>query len=376
MTLALLHILQPEPLPLSHPVHEHELREIEGIALTYNLWQLFYSQLRKHFSEDETVYRFLKDKEGLYRKNIVSSMQQEHIENTMLSLFIDRGIPACLIKGNEIARKVYLDPNTRVSGDIDILIREQDIFDADLILTTRGYRREDSLPLAFWLKRLHHAQYFHEEQNSCIEIHWNFTYPSFFKLGSDDIWKEITRDDCGHYNLSPRMMVISSFIHHYRHVFMDLRTLVDVLWTLYRYDREIDWIEFVERCRQIGMVKTADITLRQLSHFWPEEYDTLESVKILMELMPAKGYLMSRYLFRKLQIDCAGMKTTGTMKDVLLTRFALDSWMTIGQSFLKAVIPSPQVINALYNEQRVWFLPPNYVRFLFWRLREWIGRSR
>jgi len=170
--------------------------------------------------------------------------------------------------------------------------------------------------------------------------------------------------------------VISSLIHHYRHVFMDLRTLVDVLWTLKRYDREIDWMEFMEKCRKTGLVKTTHITLRQLSHFWPEASGTMKSVRFLMESLPAKGYLMARYISGKLQKDCRGTDRTGTVKDVLFARFALDSWITIGQSFLKAVLPSPQVIKALYNEERVRFLPVNYLRFLIWRLREWIGRLR
>jgi hypothetical protein len=60
-------------------------------------------------------------------------------------------------------------------------------------------------------------------------------------------------------------------------------------------------------------------------------------------------------------------------KDKLIARFALDRWSTIIFSFFKTLFPFPVAIKELYRDKRNWSLPFNYVRFIKWRVKEWMG---
>jgi hypothetical protein len=75
---------------------------------------------------------------GLYLKSIVLSVKQEAIEEKIKSLLRSKGVPAVAIKGNEIAKEIYNDPNCRTSSDVDILIKRSHTFKVHDILLNAG----------------------------------------------------------------------------------------------------------------------------------------------------------------------------------------------------------------------------------------------
>ena len=367
-----LRLLAPEQADTITDISAGEITELEPIAKRFNLLMLLYTQLQRHTRCGEgPAADFLSRYRSVYLMNAARSARQEVLGEKALSLLREQGIPTCLIKGDKLAREIYGDPNSRTSSDIDILVRAGDITEADRLLTASGYTRCETIPLRFWLTRLHHALYRGPGNDNYLEVHWNFSVPAFFRLRSDEIWNEITRDESGRLVLSPEMTVIHMLIHHYMHVFRDLKILVDVFWTLSRYDKEIDWEKMAGLLCEIGLMKTTLITLSQMSALWPLQSSALNSCRMLKEAIGRRGIRASRMLITFFEMD-VGRNPAGTgYQEQVVKRFALDRWTTICLSFIRVLIPLPEAIKAFYGDDRNWMLPLNYMRFIFWRMKEW-----
>ena len=127
MKSPLTDILSPTPAP-TISLNSAEISTCVNLAQQHGLEMLLYSRLKKHYSgSNNYIDDYLNHNENRFLKNVNISMGQEAIEKEVVALLGKRGIPACIIKGNEIARTLYGDPNCRSSSDIDILIKRADI---------------------------------------------------------------------------------------------------------------------------------------------------------------------------------------------------------------------------------------------------------
>jgi len=366
--------VQPIPIQRPLPINEKELSAIESLAQRHNLLMLLYVQLKKYYNQNSKnidLHNYLEERKIAFLTNAAHSMRQKEIEKKILSLLKKEQIPAIVIKGNEIAMEIYNDPDCRTSVDIDILIKMSHARRADTILTKAGYSRIDENPIGFWFSRLHHAQYVHPQKDDIIEVHWAFGIPNFFRLTSEKIWDEVICTDSGQYKLSPDMMLVQLLIHHQRHAFRELKILIDILWTMWRYESEIDWSAFSEKLGDIGLVKTTQITLKQIRSLWTESSEEMQCLQKLDNEMnkmrcKAPGFLHSYF---KMDIETGNL--FNTTKDLIFFRLVLDRRSAILFSFLKTILPFPHAIKELYEDKRNWRLPLNYLRFIRWRLGEW-----
>ena len=60
-------------------------------------------------------------------------------------------------------------------------------------------------------------------------------------------------------------------------------------------------------------------------------------------------------------------------KDKLIERLALDRLSTTVLSYFRTLFPVPEAIKELYKDRRNWYLPFNYLKFIKWRVKEWMG---
>ena len=363
----LLDIARPVPDFSGLSFNPEDLDTLSVCALKHRLFMLLYSRLeKKHANKSDTLLAgFLKANETLHLTGAARSAVQEAAETGVKTLLRGHGIACLVIKGNAIARQIYEAGYFRASSDIDILIREEDIFRADDVLCRSGYLVEGQGALAFRARRLHHAVYSHPAGHT-LECHWNFGIPGFFDLSSAEIWQEVIFEDGVPARLSPEMTIILLLMHHYMHFFRDLRILVDILHALYGYGESIDQEAIGRRLRKIGLVRTALITFDQLADLWGEA--------AIGELNPLKQSLkmrsVPRYLLAYFRIDMEKEGLTHGRMDRFFARLALDRLSVIAGSFTKIFLPGPKVIMAYYGDNRPWILPYNYCRFILWRMRD------
>jgi len=368
------------PLPFTDPVKitKNDLIEIREQGMRHNLFQLIYSRLQKYqmfIFPNDLVNNFLKESKGLYLKGVTLSAKQEAVEKEVASLLRAKGIQSIIIRGNSLANELYNDLNCRTSTDIDILIRKSDVLSADSILKENRYDRNDRIPLTFWLHRLHHAIYHYPGTSDIIELHWNFGIPSFFKLSSEDIWDEVTVTDSGQLRLTPEMLIIMLLIHHHMHSFRELKILTDIVWSLHKYKNIIDWHVFALKIRQIGLIKTTRITMKQVEMVWKEAVEKISSIRDLQNEMQEMRYREPKALMAFFKLDFDSQYSFQNYKDKLIARFALDNLSTIIFSFMKTLLPFPQAVKDFYEDKRNWALPFNYLRFIRWRVKEWTNKG-
>ena len=370
-------------LKLVHPVPpnehitltENDLLYIKKKATQWNLLPLIYVQLMKcrpYLSPDQAISPFLDDLKMAYLKNLQHSVRQETLSGEIVAYLRERGIPSVVIRGAEIARELYDDPYCRHSTDIDILVREADVLTADALLQKNGYMRTDHLNLKFLFYRLHHVVYAHPDTQDIIEMHWNFCVPSFFSIASEDIWKEVIQDKDARPALTPEMLIIMLLLHHHMHFFREFRILTDIVWGFAQYEKRIDWKMLVNKLEKIGLIKTAHIALLQMKYLWNDALHEMKAVQILsqeMNKVKKVSFTMASYF----ALDLDQEYRFGSMKDKLISRFALDHISKISHSFIKLLLPLPKVINELYEDHRKWMLPFNYLKFIKWRVKDWIG---
>ncbi|MBN1471212.1 MAG: nucleotidyltransferase family protein [Syntrophaceae bacterium] len=359
------------PFPVSHlSISSAEFPRCLDLARLHGVEMLFYNRLKKHHGgSNPFIDAYLKKNENAFLFSVARSMRQEVIEKDVVTALVTQRVPACIIKGNQIARTIYEDPNCRGSADIDVLIRTTDLKDADRIITAMGFTSENILPLPFCIGRLHHIAYSNIKNNILLELHWDFGYPSYFNLTPDEIWKGVIGSEAKDYSLTPETMVIMLLTHHFRHGFREIKILVDILWTLYRYDSIIHWGNFTQQLIKYGLVKTTAIILTQLDDLWHLNEGPLQSFKILREQITSLPVHPSKFLLRyfKIDIDHSSHKST----DMQVAKLALDRTSNIFYAFVKIFFPRPRDIKSFYPGSKAWMLPFNYLRFFCWRVTKW-----
>ena len=338
------------------------------LARRHGVEMLFYFLLKKHYEgSNARIDEYLEQQKNAYLMAVARSMRQEAAEKDVIAKLAEADIPACIIKGNEIARTIYGDPNCRSSSDIDLLIQTGSLAEADRILSSMGFNRQDSLPLKFVTGRLHHLVYSKEGKDILLELHWDFGYPLYFNMTPDEIWKGVAGDGRQGYSLTPENMVLMLLMHHFRHGFREFKILVDILWSFYKYDKVIDWRAFAGTLRKFGMVKTTLIVLQQLDDLWDLADGRLESFTILRQQLATFPERPAKFLFRYFRMNLE-RKETGAL-DMQMSKLVLDKKANVLYSFTKIFFPKPQEIESLYPATGKWMLPVNYLRFIWWRVR-------
>jgi len=367
----LLEILSPLPVS-AISLSSADFDRCVELARWHGVEMLFYARLKKNYAGAAPfIDEYLKKTENAYLMAVARSMRQEAVEKSIVAKMGKEGIPACIIKGNEIARIIYEDLNCRSSADIDLLIRTDDLAAADKLLGQMGFLRQDSLPLNFVTKRLHHLVYSNDEKRIPIELHWDFGFPLYFNMTPDDIWQGIKGNDREGYFLTPENTVIMLLMHHFRHGFREFKILVDILWSFYRYDKVIDWRAFAGMLRKFGMIKATVIVLQQLDDLWNLGKGKLQSFDILRQHMDALHVRPAKFLLRYFRMNLEA-KETGTL-DMQMSKLVLDKKTNVLYSFVKIFFPKPREMEALYPGTGKWMLPVNYLRFIWWRVKR--GRS-
>ncbi len=81
---------------------------------------------------------------------------------------------------------------------------------------------------------------------------------------------------------------------------------------------------------------------------------------------------MPQFLHTYFKMDIGYTDIYSLYKDKFFDRLVLDRLSTIIGSHCKTLFPPPDSIKALYDDERIWMLPVNYVRFMKWRVGDWV----
>lgn len=166
-------------------------------------------------------------------------------------LFSDANIPLIPLKGIALIQNIYTDWGFRYLGDIDILVKAEDVLKSAEILSALGYTHrkvyfDRQFPYSIYLNSLVFCQ--SSKINYSLHLHWhllNTTLPFFmYQLNMDDIWADarIERTKDGDLvMMAAHQLLVYLSLHAFHHSFESPVLLQDIKKAVEFYKAELDW---------------------------------------------------------------------------------------------------------------------------------------
>ncbi len=289
-----------------------------------------------------------------------AALELEEAEERALELLGRRGVASVLLKGSALGRTLYGEAHLKASADVDLLVRAADVRQADEALRGAGYRRGDGRPLAFWMRRLHHAAYTRRGGRHPVELHWGLSIPGYFDLDETTLWEGVALEGL-QGRLTGELRLVLLFMHHHLHGCADLRTLVDLAWALERLVAgDAGSVGRLQaRFERIGLRLTAQIALRQLERLWGP---VRRELGVLGGPCSLRARALARLAMPRLERD-PGRAPGGA----LVPRLALDSPASVLRSFVKTAFPPAADVRAFAPAAGAGVA--GYVQYWNWRWR-------
>ncbi len=137
-------------------------------------------------------------------------------------------------------------------------------------------------------------------------------------------------------------------------------------------NKKLELRKVIKILKKYGLLNVTAITLSQIRNIWGKTAKDMVPIQVLEKEFRKMGLRVPKILLSYFQLDLDRNYSLQLYKDKLLARFVLDKWSTILRTFTGTLFPVPEAINELYGEKRNWVLPFNYLRFISWRVKDWM----
>lgn len=183
--------------------------------------------------------------------------QINHIKKTcdLFKEFNKEQIEFVVLKGF-IIRDFYKRPEQRIMGDIDILVREENLDKISDCLENLGYEKGN--------KAGHHIDFVNNKTFHRIEVHWNLVNRNYFKQEvplENTLWEnvsEVNINKAKTLKMSIEDMLIHLCLHMAVHIAyggFGVRHLLDIAIISKSMEKEINWKKVSEISKQNNIEK-------------------------------------------------------------------------------------------------------------------------
>lgn len=260
----------PPSCTLLRAIARHSMRPnagaIHDAAALVQDWEGFLRLARAHRMAP-MAFRYLTDAEAPVPQGIRESLAGEYEFNLCQSLlsasellevleaFAQERIAAMPFKGIALAASAWRDPELRACGDLDLLIRQEDLEPATAILEERGFRRALAPE-----KESHERVFLRDRDGVIVELRWvlDFVYARYGReLGFEWAWRahRSTRLNGAEIPaMSPEKTLILLGMHASKHVWSRLMWVCDVAQIIASAP-DLDWNEAASDARSLGLWK-------------------------------------------------------------------------------------------------------------------------
>ncbi len=226
------------------PILYHTIKDINNLDIPENVWE----EMRRQ-----------------YFASAARNMRLYHELQKILHLFHNKNIPLIVLKGAHLSEKVYGNIALRGMGDVDLLVKKEDLPSVEQELLELGSVPRD-------LNRLMHDHAAHfsyklPQSGLIVEIHWTLVqtiYPC--RIDLDGIWRRaqpMKLQQTPALVLSPEDLLLYLCVHSAKHTHdMHLRMLYDISEVLRHYENVLDWPVICARAQQWGITRALYVFLR------------------------------------------------------------------------------------------------------------------
>ena len=184
----------------------------------------------------------------------------------LLDLFSEHGISAVPYKGPSLAADLYGDISLRQFGDLDLLVRRDDVLRAKDLLLARGYEPEyrlDREQEAGYLDSACEYTFERRDDQLLVEIHWRILPRRFnLALDAEDLWPRLRPVELVGRTvpgLAPEDLLIVLCVHGFKHLWSHLKWICDVA-ELVR-SRPMSWPEVFAEAESLGVKRRVSVGL-------------------------------------------------------------------------------------------------------------------
>ncbi len=193
-----------------------------------------------------------------YYVNLVRNMYFYEQLKRILDAFREEGIEVIVLKGAALAETVYDDIGLRYMGDIDLLVREQDLDRAEELMAKLGYFSYEGQHSKDSFKKNHRhlAPFYNQDNGIKVEIHRDIVNPGTpFYIDIRKLWDRAQGAIIGGVNtlaLSHEDLIIHLCLHSfYSQPFKrGMRNLIDISQVVEYYDERINWDLIIKEARE------------------------------------------------------------------------------------------------------------------------------
>jgi hypothetical protein len=246
-------------------------------------WQAFMS-LAEHHGVIPQVYRSLAPYSDQLPARDFAALRSRYQDNARSALWFTnellrvlkhlecRGIAAIPLKGPVLAQTLYGEVTARQFGDLDILVRPEDVLKAKSALFDLGYK--PALQLTAHSEQAciangHEFTFDGPAVPHLLELQWRIV-PRFYSIGFDvaSLFERAERVNIGGYSaatLSSEDLFLVLCVHAAKHFWLQLSWLGDI--AEHTRSAPIDWDTAWERSRELGIQRIVAVNLL-LAHEW------------------------------------------------------------------------------------------------------------
>ncbi|WP_419872081.1 nucleotidyltransferase family protein [Candidatus Pristimantibacillus sp. PTI5] len=182
-----------------------------------------------------------------YYRNTLQMLALSGEMEQLAKTFSENGIRSLFLKGPVIAADLYGDVSLRTSCDLDLLIRIKDLDQAEELLLSLGYEKDEYIVsvLKDWKWRHHHTTFLHPEKGIKVELHWRLNpapskEPSFNQLWSRKRKSSLISRPI--FFLGREDLFLFLVSHGARHGWSRLRWLLDIKQLV---NQKLDWPKLI-----------------------------------------------------------------------------------------------------------------------------------
>ncbi len=216
--------------------------------------------------------------------------------------FKDASVTMVPIKGMAFLKTIYKGQPVRPMRDIDFLIEEKNILQAEGILNNLGYKKElYGLKEDYWRNDQYHLAFYKDgnHKSLMLELHWDLDYGRKDYNIMPDVWKNLRTTDVDNVELkilSPEDTLISLALHYRRPgKILPLKYICDIALILKREGNFLDWDYLTEKARDFGLRSALFFMFSQLPLFLNEDFITADFYERL-KIRAFKKKLILRFL--------------------------------------------------------------------------------
>lgn len=243
--------------------------ELIHLAVRYGVQGLLHRSLERIAPAGRVPVEIVADLRGHVRDTALKNLRLFQRLHQALAALNDEVVPVIVLKGAHLAQTIYGDLALRSMGDLDLLIRKEDLGRAENCLRELGYCLSTGFVDRRWFSDNHfHFPYDLPGEDVVIELHWDLVSPGFpIRPDLEGLWERSEKARIAGVParvLAPEDLLLYLCMHlslQFLYAYYPIRSLYDIASVVNAFNERLDWEELGVRAKGWGAVHSTCLTL-------------------------------------------------------------------------------------------------------------------